>query len=72
MNGIDDLSNNYYDEEMIQVKKEATLYNYIQLVNGPEDLELLGFSRDFRPFKGKAIYDADGDGIEDNMHLTSD
>lgn len=44
----------------------------MQLVNGPEDLELLGFSREFRPFKKTAIYDADGDGIEDNMKLSSE
>jgi len=44
----------------------------MQIVNGPEDLELLGFSREFRPFKPTAIYDADGDGIEDNMKMSSE
>ena len=68
LNGVDDLSNNYGDAEMIQ----TTLSNYVNLINGPEDLELLAFSREFRPFKAKAIYDLDGDGVEDNMKLTSD
>jgi hypothetical protein len=70
--GNQDISNSYYDEEYVQVKTEAKLHNYMQLVNGPEDLELLGFSRDFRPFKAVAIYDADGDGVEDNMHITAE
>jgi len=68
--GNNDISNNYYDEEMLQVNTK--LHNYMHLVNGPEDLELLGFSREFRPFKPTAIYDADGDGVEDNMHMTSE
>ena len=46
--------------------------NYVQVIDGPEELALLSFSREFRPFKAKAIYDADGDGIEDNMHMTSE
>jgi len=32
----------------------------------------LSFSRDFRPFKKRAIYDADGDGVEDNITFTAD
>jgi len=44
----------------------------MNVINGPEDLELLSFSRDFRPFKPTAIYDEDGDGVEDNIHLTAD
>ena len=72
INGMDDLANNYYDNEMIQMQKEATLHNYMNVINGPEDLELLSFSRDFRAFKPTAIYDEDGDGVEDNIHLTSE
>jgi len=53
-------------------ESEAILHNYIGLVNGPEDLVNLGFSADYRPFKAKAIYDVDGDGVEDNMKMTSD
>jgi hypothetical protein len=49
-----------------------TLSNYVNTINGPEDLEFLSFSRDYRPFKAKAIYDADGDGIEDNIKMTSE
>jgi hypothetical protein len=70
--GNNDIANSYYDEEMLQVKQETKLHNYMQLVNGPEDLELLGFSREFRPFKPTAIYDLDGDGVEDNMKLSSE
>jgi len=65
VNGVDDLANNYYDNEMVQ-----TLSNYINTINGPEDLEYLSFSRDYRPFKPRAIYDADGDGVEDNIKMT--
>jgi len=36
----------------------------MQIINGPEDIEMLGFSREFRPFKPTAIYDEDGDGDE--------
>jgi len=68
INGVDDLANNYYDEEMIQTN--TAVRNYMQIINGPEDIEMLGFSRDFRPFKPVPIYDADGDGIEDNITLT--
>jgi len=53
------------------IQTEATLHNYMRLINGPEDIEMLGFSRAFKPFKPVSIYDADGDGIEDNMHMSS-
>ena len=46
--------------------------NYVQVIDGPEELALLSFSREFRPFKAKAIYDADGDGIEDVENMDRD
>ena len=46
--------------------------NYAQVIDGPEELNLLSFTKDFRPFKPVAMYDADNDGIEDNMHMTSE
>lgn len=67
INGVDDLANNYYDDEMIQ----TTLSNYVNIINSPEDLELIGFSSEYRKFKPREIYDIDGDGVEDNMKLTS-
>jgi len=33
---------------------------------------MLGFNQHFKAFKPVAIYDEDGDGVEDNMHMTSD
>ena len=41
--------------------------NYVQVIEGPEDLSNLQFPKDFRPFKPQPILDADGDGVEDNM-----
>ena len=46
--------------------------NYAQVIDGPEELNLLSFPIEFRPFKPVPIYDADNDGIEDNMHMTSE
>ena len=56
------------DGAMIQ----ATVANYSNIIKGPEDLQLLSFSRDFVPFEKRPMYDADGDGVEDNMKLTSE
>jgi hypothetical protein len=33
---------------------------------------MLGFNRAFKPFKPNEIYDVDGDGVEDNIHLNAD
>jgi hypothetical protein len=52
------------------IQTNTAVRHYMQSINGPEDIEMLGFSRDFRPFKPVPIYDADGDGIEDNITLT--
>ena len=51
---------------LVQTPRQSMMNNYVQIIDGPEELELLSFSRDFRPFKKTNIYDEDNDGVEDN------
>jgi hypothetical protein len=51
---------------------QTTLSNYVNIINSPEDLELIGFSSEYRPFKPVAITDLDGDGVADNVKLSSE
>lgn len=46
---------------------QGKLANYIQLINGPEELVMLE-----QQWKPRIIFDEDGDGIEDNRHDTHD
>ena len=67
---VDALSQSNFDIDQWTESQES-LYHYDQLIQGPEDLQMLQRSRTEGPF-GQPIYDEDGDGIEDNMKLTSE
>jgi len=62
MAGANDLAESEYDGEYVQ-----TFADLVEAIQGPEDLELLQWKRG-----GNEIYDADGDGVEDNVHFTHD
>ena len=57
---------------LLQRQHHAQILNYQNIIHGPQDLTQLSFSREYRPFKKTTIYDEDGDGVEDNQHLTHD
>ena len=67
---FDDRSMNEGDASYLQTS-EQKLSNYIQIMNSPDDLALLQ-TRKHQPRLRKAIYDADGDGVEDNLKLFSE
>lgn len=62
------------DRDFIQLDNAQKLAAYINLIDGPSDLsdEILMQTRNGNQWiEGEAdIYDEDGDGIEDNRHLT--
>lgn len=62
-NGSDDRSENEGDTELLQLdeQNQNKLFALMDTMDRPESLELVSF----RPW---AITDADGDGVEDNVH----
>jgi hypothetical protein len=66
-----DTADSFYDREYVQTNEASSqelLSKFIDVVNSPDDLEdenlimwVAGANK---------IYDADGDGVEDNVHLT--
>lgn len=64
----DDLSDSFYDSEYIQTETQNKMESYISRIQSPEDLEdvtLVQWTRG-----ANRIYDADGDGVEDNIKRT--
>lgn len=61
-----DRSANEYDNEYIMTENQVKLANMIDVVDGPEELQLVQWSSGSN-FGGKKrrILDLDGDGIED-------
>ena len=57
---VDDRSLNEGDASYLMTSEQVKLSSYISRINSPEDLALL------QTHPRRAIYDADGDGIEDN------
>ena len=57
-----------YDSEYIQTK----LSSYVNSIDGPEALEDTVLLQSQWKRGGNRIYDADGDGVEDNIKKTAD
>jgi hypothetical protein len=66
-----DTADSFNDKEYVQTEESSSqelLTKFIDVVNSPEDLS----DDTYLMWKAGAnkIYDADGDGVEDNVHLT--
>ena len=65
---MDDRSLNEGDASYLQISvSERKLSNYIQIMNSPEDVALIQTRKEHR--LRRAIYDVDGDGVEDNTFI---
>ena len=67
---FDDRSLNDNDASYLMTGDQTKLSNYIQIMNSPEDVHMLQVGKKGR--LNREIYDADGDGIEDNIRFNHD
>lgn len=70
-----DIADNYSDAEYLQTASSAQrvskLAHFVNVVNGPEDLELVQLDKVRKAWK-RRITDLDGDGVEDNVKFSHD
>lgn len=66
-----DISDNYGDAEYVETESRNKLAHFVNIVNGPEDLELIQLGKVRKAWR-RRITDMDGDGVEDNEKYSHD